>query len=56
MNAPIDKNEMRGYFAHNLLEVPADKIPPLTQQRKEELAAILEEAGDRGEIDLSQYS
>jgi hypothetical protein len=46
---------MRDYFAHNLLEVPADSIPSLTQQRKEELASILEEAEARGEIDLSQY-
>jgi uncharacterized phage-associated protein len=55
MNSPIDKNAMRDYFAHTLLEVPAEEIPPLTQQRKEELAAILEEAGARGEIDLSEY-
>jgi uncharacterized phage-associated protein len=55
MNSPIDKNDMRDYFAHTLLEVPADEMPPLTRQRKEELAAILEEAGARGEIDLSEY-
>jgi uncharacterized phage-associated protein len=56
MNSPIDKEDMRDYFAHSLLEVPVDNMPPLTPRRKEELAAILEDAEARGEIDLSQYS
>jgi uncharacterized phage-associated protein len=55
MNSLINKEDMRDYFSQVFFEVPAENIPPLSDEKKQGLAIILEEAEAKGEINLASF-
>jgi len=53
-SSPISHEAMTEYF-DSLIQVPQDVIPSSTDEEREEMKYILEEAQANGEIDLSQF-
>jgi len=54
LSSSISHEAMADYF-DSLIQVSQESVPPSTEEEREEMKIILEEAQANGEIDLSQF-